>query len=207
MSNPLHSFHSTSSDMRSTQSNITVAPYVPIAPALLGPNVHFPTVPAPPVKAFGSGPSTKSASGSLPGFLPRGAYSGDTPKTAAARRQRDTIQRDHRRRGRAGEDVSLTPDLAAFRHPYAYKNTNPSSLLSEPPPTSQLFTPPSVELLGHVEDSPLSRRPSMSSNRGRGRSNSMRSCGSSRSRTPSPSSPIAYQPVCFNCTMCFEDRP
>jgi hypothetical protein len=68
-----------------------------------------------------------------PAFLPRGQYSGDTPKTAEARRARDVIRRNHRVRERGGEEVSQTPSIRALHRR--------SSTLSPAPPTSQLQTP------------------------------------------------------------------
>jgi hypothetical protein len=52
----------------------------------------------------------------------------------------------------------------------------------------------------HVVESPLSRRSSMSSYRGRGRSDSVRT-------RRSPSRSVSPKPVCFHCGNCAEERP
>ncbi|KAF2832720.1 hypothetical protein CC86DRAFT_401466 [Ophiobolus disseminans] len=100
--------------MQSSQPRLGLPPrlYVPIAPVLSASNVHYPAVAAPPTIAFGL--ATGRPSLTL-GFLPRGQYSPDTPTTAAARRDRDAIRRDHRVRDRAGEEVSSTPELRQLR--------------------------------------------------------------------------------------------
>jgi hypothetical protein len=177
--------------------------------------------PAPPAKVS---PSTLAgtSTGESRTFLPGGKDSGDTPRTAVARRKRDIVQRHHRCRERGGEEVSLTPGLSQFRHPYCYEE--PGSPLTPPPPSSQLLTPSGVqsrpfppfdEDVGpndHFVESPLSRRSSMSSYRGRGRSDSVRPRGSpsrssSRSRSQTPSSSSISPKLCFHCLNCSEERP
>ena len=85
-------------------------------------------------------PSTlnRTSTSELKIFFLRRKDSGDTPKTAAARRERDIVQRHHRRRERGGEEVSVTPGLSQFRHLYRYEELG--SLLTPPPPLSQLLT-------------------------------------------------------------------
>jgi hypothetical protein len=83
-----------------------------------------------PSPATAPGPSSATAPGLssatlLPGstqFLPRGEFSGDTPETAAARRERKAIQRDHHAAARAGEEVSPTLSLATFKARIAREN-------------------------------------------------------------------------------------
>jgi hypothetical protein len=117
--------------------------------------------------------------------------------------------------------VSLTPGLSQFRHPYRYEE--PGSPLTPPPPSSQLLTPSGVQgrpffpfdedvgLNDHFVESPLSRRSSTSSYRGRGRSDSVRPRGSlsrsrSRARSRTPSSSSISPKLCFHCPDCCEER-
>jgi hypothetical protein len=214
----------------STLSNINVQAPVPVPAA--APALHTqpaPSIAAPPPNPMDFDPALHTGTSTINesiNFLPRGKDSGDTPEMAEARRQRVIVRRDHRRRERGGEEVSLTPGLSQFRHPYRYEE--PGSPLTPPPPSSQLLTPsgaPSRPFLpldqddgpkDHFVESPLSRRSSMSSYRGRGRSDSVRPRGSpsrsrsrsrsqARSRTPSSSS-ISTK-LCFHCPNCSEERP
>jgi hypothetical protein len=205
----------------STLSNINVQ--MPDAPQVSVAAPRAPIKPAPPSHVEPSTPIGTSTTGNSATFLPRGKDSGDTLETAAARRERDILQRNHRQRERGGEDVSLTPRLSQFMHPYRYDE--PRSLLIPPPPSSQLLTPSGgqgqpfhpfnqdIMADDHFVESPLSRRSSMSSYCGRGRSDSVRPRGSpSRSRSEvrrrSPSSPnISPKSSCFQCSNCSEHRP
>jgi hypothetical protein len=215
----------------STLSNIDVAPL----------NVHFPSVVAQPRMAFGPapspvtgpGPSSVTAPGPssatlLPGstqFLPRGEFSGDTIETAAARRERKAIQRDHRAAARAGKEVSPTPSLATVKARIARENDpSDSSGLSDAPNTSQLQTPSGVtgrpflpfsqgtdygSFALPLSPSPLSRSHSVSSYRGCGRSNSILSHRQSwdHLRSGSPLSPILPKAHCFFCEGYHSRRP
>lgn len=147
-------------------------------------------------------------------YLQRGKDSGDTPETAAARRQRDILQRDHCRRQRGGEEVSTTPDLSQFKRPFRYDDTrDPDPLPSDqqttvPGVSSRLFLPFDQDV---AEDAfaqrVFSRRASnASSYRGSGRSDSVATRRSS-SRTSSPTSLLSPKQVCFCCLACVEDRP
>jgi hypothetical protein len=84
-------------------------------------SVHLPAPAAPSRLVFGPAGGSGSGSGggtettATPPFLPRGQYSGDTPETAAARRQRNIIRRDHRVREQAGKQVSDTPNISQLR--------------------------------------------------------------------------------------------
>jgi hypothetical protein len=94
----------------STLSNINVQVLVPMSATAPAPSVSA----APPNSmnvdpTLYTGTSTTNESMNL---LPRGKDSGDTPEIAEARRQRNIVQRDHRRRQRAGEEVSPTPRLS-----------------------------------------------------------------------------------------------
>jgi hypothetical protein len=188
------------------------------APAVLAP--------APTLRVEPSTLTTTSTSGSKT-FLLRGKDSNDTPETAAARTERGIVQRDHRRRERGGEEVSLTPGLSQFRHPYRY-DEGTGSPLTPPPPSSQVLTPSGVQgrpflpfdqdvgAHDYFVESPLSRRSSMSSYRGRGRSDSVRPRGSlsrsrsrsrSRARSRTPSTSSISPKLCFHCPNCCEERP
>jgi hypothetical protein len=112
----------------STLPNINVQMLA--APAVLAP--------APTLRVEPSTLTTTSTSESKT-FLLRGKDSNDTPKTAAARTERGIVQRDHRRRERGGEEVSLTLGLSQFRHPYRY-DEGTGSPLTPPPPSSQVLT-------------------------------------------------------------------
>ncbi|KAK1917296.1 hypothetical protein P3342_000009 [Pyrenophora teres f. teres] len=102
---------STPAGTGSTLSNINVeVPATP--PDLRGPpdTVKPPLQPpAPPSQPRGG--SLVPAEEANP-YRRRGQDSGDTPETAAARRARDMLMRDHRRQERRGEEVSSTSALS-----------------------------------------------------------------------------------------------
>jgi hypothetical protein len=119
-------------------------------------------------------------------FRRRGQHSRDSPATAAARREQEIIRRDHRTRGRAGEEVSSTPTLSQLRAGQDPPTSSLSSALSSPQ-IDELrgFTPFSYEAPATPTPVPLERN--LPSIRGRGatRSRAMsRSRSRSRSSTP-----------------------
>jgi hypothetical protein len=223
----------------STQPNINVAPRR-LAPAR---NIHFPAMPAQPTMAFGPAvPPTFAApppQGIAPApssvaptpdplstpsqarVLPRGQDSGDTPMTAAARRERDAIRRDHRVATHGGDNVSSTPPLSEVRRRIADEQqasaSGHGSPLTKPPNTSQLQTLPAVQgrpFLPFSQDpddasfalSPFSRSNSVGSNRGRGRSNSVIHLAQSRDHSRDVS-PVAPKKHCWDCRGCNSWRP
>lgn len=114
----------------------------------------------------------------FPIFLPNGRYSGDSERTAAARREQAGISRDHRQRARAGESgISPTPHLSLLRGPDTSSNLTlsvsassqsnapaenlvaQSSELSEPPQTSQLQSPSPISRNYSLQPLPAVRRP------------------------------------------------
>ncbi|KAE8853230.1 hypothetical protein HRS9122_00222 [Pyrenophora teres f. teres] len=218
------------SSSSSTLSNINVAPYQPIAPA---PIPRFPVAAAPARMAFGPAtpsnaprPSPNTESDTEIGgtaLLRRGLDSGDTPNTAAARRELHAIRRDHRVTARAGEEPSPTPSLDEVKRRQAVEGKSTGgtgSPLSDPPPSSQLQTPPGVRGSAFMpynqdlDDESLALPPLSSQVasplRGRGRSNSVAGVGQSRdhsragSRSPSPLRPSGH---CFQCIGCKAYRP
>jgi hypothetical protein len=103
---------------------------------------------APPPRGIAPAPSSVApnpdplSNPSQPRVLPRGQDSGDTPMTAAARRERDAIRRDHRVATRGGDNVSSTPPLSEVRRRIVDEQqasaSGQDSPLTEPPNTSQL---------------------------------------------------------------------
>jgi hypothetical protein len=185
--------------MQSIILNVNIAP--PPPPTL---SVHFPALAALSRLAFGpAGGSGSTSRGdteitATPPFLPCGQYSGDTPETAAARRQRDIIRRDHRVRERAGEEVSDTPNISQLRQGHG---SGLLSSLSSALPTSQLDAAFGFTLINFEKPhtpTPVSRQHSTPTYRGRGRSNSIRSRSLSQSR---PAFPIILKPY-FLCNGC-----
>ncbi|CAE6994931.1 hypothetical protein PTTW11_00008 [Pyrenophora teres f. teres] len=68
----------------------------------------------------------------------RGQDSGDTPETAAARRARDMLMRDHRRRERGGEEVSSTPVFHANPDAAERERRSQRATIKEPDPQLDL---------------------------------------------------------------------
>jgi hypothetical protein len=169
-----------------------------------------PPVPAlvtiPPFAALPASSQLSEQSELSPLFLRRGLHSGDTPLTAAARKERDQDRRSHRHRAfGAEEDISSTPLLSEYRR-----------RLAGPPPSSS--TPqlgiPALTPFGLDDEpdtpSPLSRRLSLGSTyRSRGSSRSPSGTRSSRNQgdtqTQRPISPQGRE--WLYCTLCRFPRP
>jgi hypothetical protein len=169
--------------------------------ALSTASIPPPPVPAPvTIPPFAAPPASLQLSEQSrlsPLFLRRGLHSGDTPLTAAARKEHDQDRRSHRHRTfRAEEDISSTPLLSE----YCRRLAGPPPSSSTPQLSIPAFTP-----FG-LDDEPatpslLSRRLSLGS--------TYRSHGSSRNQGETqiqrPISPQGRE--WFYCTLCHFPRP